>query len=66
MLLILDIFAIIFGLILGIASTILLYEQYDAVANNFIQVDYKKGISLEKSTVKQQLQIIFGNIFSYK
>ena len=66
MLLILDVFAIIFGLILGIASTILLYEQYDTVLNDCIQVDYKKGILLEKSTVKQQLQIIFGSIFSYK
>ena len=65
-LLILDIFAIIFGLILAIASVMLLLDQYDTIVNNCIQCDFKKGILLESSSIKQQFQIIFGGLFSYK
>ena len=65
-LLLLDIFAIIFGLILAIASVMLLFDQYDTIVNNCIQCDFKKGILLESSSIKQQFQIIFGGLFSYK
>ena len=65
-LLIFDIFALIFGLILAIASVLLLYQQYDMVIADCTQCDYKEGILLEKSTVIQQLKLIFGNTYSYR
>ena len=64
--LIFDIFAMIFGLILAIASVLLLYQQYDMIHSDCTQCDYKKGILLEKSTVRQQLKLIFGNTYSFK
>ena len=65
-LVILDILAIIFGLILIIVSIMLLWDQYDTIVNECTQCDYKRGILLEKSSIKQQLQMIFGGIFNYR
>ena len=65
-LLVLDISAIVFGLILAIVSVMLLWDQYDSISNDCIECDFKKGILLERSSEKQQFQIIFGGIFSYK
>ena len=65
-LIILDIFAILFGLILAIVSILLLNDQYDTIRSDCTQCDFKKGILLEKSLVNEQLQIIFGEKFSYK
>ena len=65
-LLVLDIFAIIFGLILTIISILLLWDQYDTMEKDCAQCDFKKGILLEKSSVRQQFQIYFGRKFSYK
>ena len=61
-----DIFAIIFGLIQAIVSVMLLWDQYDTITGNCSLCDFKKGILLERSTIKQQFQIIFGGLFSYK
>ena len=63
---IIDVFSIIFGLIQAIVSIMLLWDQYDGIINDCTQCDFKRGILWEKSTVKQQLQIIFGGIFSIK
>ena len=63
---VMDVFAILFGLILAIVSVMLLFDQYDTIKSNCTEIDFKKGILLEKSTVKQQFQIIFGGIYSYK
>ena len=65
-LLVLDVFSILFGLILAIVSVMLLWDQYDTIKNDCTQCDFKKGILLEKSSIKQQFQIIFGGLFSYK
>ena len=65
-LIVLDIFAIIFGLILAIVSLMLLWDQYDTIIHDCTQCDYKKGILLEKSSVKQQFQIIFGGLFNFR
>ena len=65
-LIILDILAIIFGLILIIVSIMLLWDQYDTIVNECTQCDFKRGILLEKSSVKQQFQIIFGGIFNFR
>ena len=62
----LDVFAMIFGLILAIVSVMLLSDQYDTIKSNCTQVDFKKGILLEKSFFKDQYQIVFGGIYSYK
>ena len=59
-LVILDILAIIFGLIIIIVSIMLLWDQYDTITNECTQCDYKRGILLEKSSVKQQLQMILS------
>jgi hypothetical protein len=61
-----DIFAIILGLLLVISSTILLYDQYDTITLQCRQYDNKKRKLLEISTIKHQLQMIFGGLFSYK
>ena len=66
LLLVLDIFAIIFGLILVIASFMLLMDLYDTIVCDCNECDFNEGILLEKSSVYQQFQIIFGGIFSYK
>ena len=66
LLLILDIFAIIFGLILAIVSFMLLMDQYDTLVCDCNECDFEKGILLEKSSIYQQFQIIFGGICSYK
>jgi hypothetical protein len=65
-LIILDILAIIFGLILIIVSIMLLWDQYDSIVNDCTQCDYKRGILLEKSSIKQQFQMIFGGIFNFR
>ena len=65
-LLVFDILALVFGLILAIVSVMLLYDQYDTINNDCIQCDFKNGILLERSSEKQQFQILFGGIFSYK
>ena len=64
--LIIDIFSILFGLIQAIVSAMLLWDQYDGMENDCVQCDFKRGILLEKSTMKQQLQIIFGGIFNIR
>ena len=61
-----DILSIVFGLILAIASVILFWNQYDSINNDCIQCDFKNGILLERSSEKQQFQIVFGGIFTYK
>ena len=66
LLILFDVFAIIFGLLLVISSTILLYDQYDTIIMQCRQYDYKKRKLLEISTIKHQLQMIFGGLFSYK
>ena len=63
---IIDVFSIIFGLIQSIVSIMLLWDQYDGIVTDCTQCDFKRGILWEKSTVKQQFQIIFGGIFNYK
>ena len=65
-LLVLDVFSILFGLILAIVSAMLMWDQYDTIRNDCTQCDFKKGILLEKSSIKQQFQMIFGGLFSYK
>jgi len=65
-LIILDILSIIFGLILIIVSIMLLWDQYDTITNECTQCDFKRGILLEKSSIKQQFQIIFGGIFNFR
>ena len=65
-LLVLDIFSLIFGLILAIVSFMLLWDQYDTLKNDCTECDFKKGILLEKSSIKQQFQIMFGGLFTYK
>ena len=66
LMIIIDVFSIIFGLIQSIVSIMLLWDQYDGIVTDCTQCDFKRGILLEKSTVKQQFQIIFGGIFNYK
>ena len=61
-----NIFAIIFGLIQAIVSGMLIWDQYDTILGNCSLCDFKKGILLERATVKQLFQIIFGGTFSYK
>ena len=63
---IIDVFGIVFGLIQSIVSIMLLWDQYDGIISDCTQCDFKRGILWEKSTVKQQLQIIFGGIFNLK
>ena len=65
-LIILDVFAMIFGLLLAIVSVMLLNDQYDTIRSNCSQIDFKQGILLEKSFFKEQYQIVFGGFFSYK
>ena len=65
-LIIMDAFAIVFGLILAIVSVMLLKDQYDTIKSNCTQIDFKQGILLEKSFFKDQYQIVFGGNFSYK
>lgn len=65
-LIILDILSIIFGLILIIVSIMLLWDQYDTITNECTQCDFKRGILLEKSSIKQQFQMIFGGIFNFR
>ena len=66
LMIIIDVFSIIFGLIQSIVSIMLLWDQYDGIVTDCTQCDFKRGILWEKSTVKQQFQIIFGGIFNYK
>ena len=63
---ILDVFAIVFGLILAIVSVMLLYDQYDTIMADCTQCDFKNGILLERSTAKQQFKLIFGQKMSFK
>ena len=63
---IIDVFAIVFGLIQAIVSVMLLSDQYEGLLADCTQCDLKKGILWEKSTLKQQFQIIMGGLFSYK
>jgi palmitoyltransferase len=65
-LIVLDIFAIIFGLILAIVSLMLLYDQYDTIIHSITQCDFKEGLLLEKSTVDQQINLIFGGKFNFR
>ena len=65
-LIILDVFSLIFGLILAIVSIMLLFDQYDSIVSDCTQCDFKKGILLEKFHVKDQFEIIFGGNFTYK
>ena len=65
-LIILDIVAILLGIILAIASVMLLMDQYDTLVCDCNECDFKEGILLEKSSINQQFQIIFGGICSYK
>lgn len=64
--LILDVLAILFGLILAIVSVMLLMDQYDTFVCDCNECDFKEGILLEKSSIYQQFQIVFGGIFSYR
>lgn len=63
---IMTILAIIFGIIYGIFVCIMIFELFDDVKKSLTQCDYKNGILLEKSSTKQQFQIIFGGTFSLK
>ena len=63
---IIDVFSIVFGLIQMIVSVMLLWDQYDNISNDCVQCDFKRGILWEKSSVKQQFQIIFGGIFNFR
>ena len=65
-LIVLDIFALIFGLILAIVSLMLLWDQYDTIIHSITQCDFKEGLLLEKSTVRQQINLIFGGNFSFR
>jgi len=65
-LIVLDIFAIIFGLILAIVSLMLLWDQYDTIIHSITQCDFKEGLLLEKSTVEQQTNLIFGGNFNFR
>lgn len=65
-LIVLDIFAIIFGLILAIVSLMLLWDQYDTIIHSITQCDFKEGVLLEKSTVDQQISLIFGDYYNFK
>ena len=63
---IINVFCVIFGLIQAIVSIMLMWDQYDGIVGDCTQCDFKRGILWEKSTVKQQLQIIFGGIFNFR
>ena len=63
---ILFVISMIFGLIQLIVSIMLLWAQYDTLVNDCTECDFKRGILWEKSTKKQQFQIIFEGIFNYK
>ena len=60
------VFSMVFGLIQLIVSIMLLWDQYDTIVSDCTECDFKRGILWEKSTIKQQFQIIFGGIFNYK
>ena len=62
----LDVFALIFGLILAIVSVMLLYDQYGTIVGDCTECDFKNGILLERSTIKQQFELIFGQKMSYQ
>ena len=62
----LDLFSVIFGLILAIVSVMLLWDQYSNIRSCCTECDYKEGVLLERSSMKQQFQIIFGGVFSIK
>jgi len=66
LLLIFDVFTLIFGLILTVVGIMLLYDQYDTMVNDCIKCDYKEGILCEKSSIRQQFQLVFGGIFNFR
>lgn len=53
-------------LIYGIFVAFMLYSQFDGIIKSRTLCDYRNGILLEKSSTKQQFQMIFGGTFSFK
>ena len=61
-----DIMNVVFGVIILIFSSFMIYDQYDTLVNECTLCDYKHGVLLERSSIKQQFQIIFGGKYSFK
>ena len=61
-----SVICVLVGIIYGIFTTILLFEQYDNIKHDCTICDYNNGILLERSTYRQQLIIIFGDNISFK
>ena len=57
---------IILSILYGGFTFIMFYEQIRNIKHDTNIIDYNNGILLEKSTFKQQLNIIFGQQFSFK
>ena len=57
---------LICSLIYGFFAFLMIIEQIQNIKRNTAVFDYKNGILLERSNLKQQLLIIFGDIFSLK
>ena len=54
------------SLIYGVFTFMLLYEQLKNIKHDTNIIDYNNGILLEKSNIKQQIILIFGEKFSLK
>ena len=61
-----DVMNVVIGVVIIIFSGFMIYDQYDTIVNQCTLCDYNHGVLLERSSVKQQFQIIFGGVYNFR
>ena len=60
------ILCIIIEIIYAVFNYMMLFNQFDEMRKRLSICDYNNGFLLERSTMKQQMQMVFGGVFSFR